>query len=129
MGAVRGLLDTSVVIAEEAGELPLEAAISVATLAELHFGIHLAKTAEARTSRLRRLAAIESHFTALAIDEEIARAYGELATLTATTGRKVRTRTFDILIAATAYVHRVPLFTRDLADFRPLVGKIDLRSV
>jgi predicted nucleic acid-binding protein len=53
---MKGLLDTSVVIADEVGDLPDEAAISAATLAELHFGVHLAKDEERRALRLRRLA-------------------------------------------------------------------------
>lgn len=55
MGTVRGLLDTSVVLAEDANDLPEETAISAATLAELHFGVHLAKDEEKRALRLRRL--------------------------------------------------------------------------
>jgi len=57
---MRGLLDTSVVIAAGAAQLPDEAAISAATLAELHFGVHLAKDESTRALRLRRLAEIES---------------------------------------------------------------------
>ena len=57
---MRGLLDTSVLIAEDATDLPDEAAISTASLAELHFGVHLAKDDRTRAHRLRRLAEIES---------------------------------------------------------------------
>jgi predicted nucleic acid-binding protein len=48
---IGGVLDTSVVIATEASSLPDEAAISVATLAELHFGVHMARADEARKAR------------------------------------------------------------------------------
>ena len=51
--ALRGLLDTSVVIATTVADLPEEAAIVAATLAELHFGIHLAKDESTRALRLR----------------------------------------------------------------------------
>jgi hypothetical protein len=129
MGAVRGLLDTSVVIATEAARLPAEAAISAATLAELHFGIHLAKDESTRALRLRRLAEIESRFAALPIDEAVARAYGELAAITLKAGRKVRTRVVDLFIAATARVHGVPLYTRNPRDFEPFAGLVKLESV
>ena len=128
MGAVRGLLDTSVVLADDATELPDEASISAATLAELHFGVHLAKDEETRSLRLRRLGEIESRFAPLPIDDRVARAYGELARHTVDAGRKVRTRVMDLLIAATARAHGLPLYTRNVEDFEPLRDLLDLRS-
>lgn len=125
---MRGLLDTSVVIAVEVADLPNEAAISAATLAELHFGVHLAKDKSTRALRLRRLTEIESRFAALPIDEAVARAYGELAALTVAAGRKVRPRVVDLFIAATARVHEVPLYTRNRKDFEQFVELIDVRS-
>jgi hypothetical protein len=109
--------------------LPDEAAISVATLAELHFGVHLAKDEANRALRLRRLAEIESRFTALPLDQEVARAYGEMARLMIEKGRKVRTRVVDLLIAATARVHKVPLYTRNPSDFEPFSKLIDVRII
>jgi len=126
---MRGLLDTSVVIASEIADLPDEATISAATLAELHFGVHLAKDEAGRASRLRRLTEIENRFAALPVDESVARAYGELAARTVAAGRKVRTRTVDLLIAATARVHGVPLYTKNGEDFEPFTDLIDLRVV
>jgi len=125
---VRGLLDTSVVIATEVFRVPQEAAISAATLAELHFGVHLAKDDEIRTLRLRRSTELESRFAALPIDERVARAYGELASITVRAGRKVRTRVVDIFIAATARVHGVTLFTKNPADFEPFAGQIEIHE-
>jgi hypothetical protein len=58
---VRGILDTSVFIAEEQGRvlaadrLPDEAAISVVTLAELGLGVHMAAGEDVRARRLRTL--------------------------------------------------------------------------
>jgi hypothetical protein len=128
VATVRGLLDTSVVIAPEASDLPDEAAISTATLAELHFGVHLAKTEEARALRLRRLTEIESRFTALPVDEAVARTYGELAVFTIRSGRKVRRRVIDLFIAATARSHGIPLYTRNREDFEPFADWIDVRE-
>ena len=126
---MRGLLDTSVVIATTVANLPEEAAISAATLAELHFGIHLATDESTRALRLRRLAEIESRFAALPVDDVVARAYGELAALTVGAGRKVRTRVVDLFIAATARVHEVPLYTRNRKDFEPFATIIEIRGV
>lgn len=125
---MRGLLDTSVVIATTATDLPEEAAISVATLAELHFGVHLAKDEPTRALRLQRLTEIESRFAALPIDGTVARAYGELAALTVAAGRKVRPRVVDLFIAATARVHDVPLYSRNRKDFEPFAELIELRD-
>ena len=126
---MRGLLDTSVVIGGTPADLPEQAAISAATLAELHFGVHLAKDEATRSLRLRRLTEIEARFAALPVDDVVARAYGEVAALTLGAGRKVRSRVVDLLIAATARVHEVPLFTRNHKDFAPFAALIDVRNV
>lgn len=126
---MKGLLDTSVLIAESVDDVPDEAAISAASLAELHFGVHLAKDDASRALRLRRLAEIESRFSPLPVDGAVARVYGELAGRTAEGGRKVRTRTMDLLIAATARVHQVPLFTKNSQDFQPFADLVDIREV
>jgi len=125
---MRGLLDTSVVISAEEMDLPDEVAISAATLAELHFGVHLAKDASSRARRLQRLAEIESAFATLPVDESVARAYGELAARTVAAGRKVRTRVVDLLIAATARVYAVPLYTLNRSDFEPFDDLVELRG-
>ena len=131
---MRGLLDTSVVIAgSDAGAvseaLPDEAAISVATLAELHFGVLVAKTAELREERLRRLGAVESTFLALPIDADIARAFATVAHAIVRSGRRPRSRVMALWIAATALVHRVPVYTSNAADFAALRGLVDVRVV
>lgn len=126
---MRGLLDTSVVIAHEVEDLPDVAAISAATLAELHFGVHLARDDRARRARLRRLTEIETRFDPLPVDAPVARSYGALAHLVVTAGRQPRRRAMDLLIAATAQVHDVPLYTRDAQDLRGLEDEIDIRVV
>ena len=86
MATLRGLLDTSVVIAIEVAKLPEEAAISAATLAELHFGVHLAKDEPTRILGLRRLTELESRFAPLPIDGAVARGYGDFAAITVRAG-------------------------------------------
>lgn len=125
---MKALLDTSVVIAAAVGDLPDEAAISVATLAELHFGVHLGKTEEIRRLRLRRLAEIEALFDPLPVDAAVARTYGELASIVRSHGRKARSRVMDLLVAATAVTWSVPLYTRNLRDFDGLGDVLEVRE-
>lgn len=126
---VRGLLDTSVVIAHEVEALPDVAAISVATIAELHFGVHLAKDDRARRARVRRLAEIEAAWDPLPVDAAVARAYGALAHMVVRSGRKPRRRAMDLLIAATAHVHGLPLYTRNADDLSGLEDEVEIRVV
>lgn len=116
-------------IAREVRELPDEAAISTATLAELHFGVHLARSDSIRATRLRRLTEIEARLEALPIDEGVARSYGALAHIVIKAGRRARARTMDILIAATAHANGVPLYTRDAGDFEVMATEVELRVV
>ncbi|HEX9669231.1 MAG TPA: PIN domain-containing protein, partial [Thermoanaerobaculia bacterium] len=100
----RGLLDTSVLIAREEEDfrapLPDEAAISVASLAELHYGVLVAKDDQIRKERLRRLGAIESTFEPLPIDAAVARAFAAVAHAVKSAGRQPRARVMDLWIAA-----------------------------
>lgn len=114
---MRALLDTSIVIAADVGGLEGELAISSVTLAELHFGILVAKTAEARAERLRRLSVLQRQFDALPLDEAVAASYGQIAAAVVQAGRQPRARTMDLLIAATAHAHSARLYTRNPDDF------------
>lgn len=124
----RGLLDTSVVIAADVSPLPGELAISAATLAELHFGVLVAKSADVRAERLRRLSVLQRHFDALPLDERVAASYGRLAAAV-DSGRQPRSRVMDLLIAATAHAHDAVLYTRNPDDFIGLGHLVDIRSV
>ena len=116
----RVVLDTSVVIAERVAPIAGVLAISAATLAELHFGVLVAKTSEVRAERLRRLSFLQQHFAALPVDEAVAVSYGRLAAAVADAGRQPRRRVMDLLIAATAHAHGARLYTRNPDDFAGL---------
>jgi creatinine amidohydrolase/Fe(II)-dependent formamide hydrolase-like protein/predicted nucleic acid-binding protein len=124
---VRGLLDTSVLIGGTAPQ-DIEAAISVASLAELHFGVLIAAGDDERALRTQRLGAIESTFDPLPVTAEIAREWGRLAAAVRTRGGRPRRRTMDLAIAATANVHRVPLLTENVGDFQIISDLVDVRT-
>lgn len=126
---MRALLDTSVVIANDIGVLEGDLAISCVTLAELHFGILVAKTRQARAERLRRLLALQRSFHALPLDDAAAASYGQLAATVADAGRNPRPRSMDLLIAATAHAHDARLYTRNADDFRGLDGLLEIVAV
>ncbi len=126
----RGLLDTSVVIASDGDYMPGVLAISAASLAELHFGVLVASSAQVRAERLRRLSLLQRRFDALPLDEAAAASYGRLAAaVVVEAGRQPRRRTMDLLIAATAHAHDAVLYTRNPDDFAGLEGLIDVRVV
>lgn len=129
----RGLLDTSVIIAGDTEDLsrslPDEVAISVATLAELHYGVLVARDGETRQRRLRRLGEIEAAFVPLPIDDAVARAYATVAHAVKIAGRQPRARVMDLWIAATALVRGMPVYTRNRDDFATLAKLIDVRDV
>lgn len=121
------LLDTSVLIAAEKGPQE-EAAISVVSLTELHFGVLIARDEETRAVRMRRLGAIEDHFDALPFDAAVARECGRLHALVASRGGAPRRRAMDLAIAATANVHGVALLTFNTKDFQIIAEEVDLRQ-
>jgi toxin FitB len=126
---VRAILDTGVVIATDIGPLDGELAISEITLAEMHFGVLVAKEREVRAERLRRLLALQRTFDALPLDDAVAASYGHIAAAIVDAGRQPRARSMDLLIAATAHAHSARLYTRNGADFTGLDNLIEIVTV
>ncbi len=119
------LLDTSVLIAATEGP-DEDAAISVVSLTELHFGVLVAPDEEARAIRMRRLVIVEDRFDALPFDEEVARECGRLHAAVSQRGGQPRRRAFDLAIAATATVNRVPLLTYNAKDFEIIADLVEV---
>lgn len=126
---MRALLDTSVVIATDIAALDGELAISAVTLAELHFGVLVAKQRAVRAERLRRLLLLQRSFDALPLDEAVAASYGQIAAAVVDAGRQPRARSMDLLIAATAHAHSAKLYTRNVDDFRGLDELVEVVAV
>jgi toxin FitB len=124
---VRVLLDTSVLIsADSPGDV--EGAISAASLAEMHFGVLVAKDDDERALRSQRLGAIEAAFDPLPVDAAVAREWGRLAAAVVNRGGNPRRRALDLLIAATASVHNVPLLTKNAHDFGLIADLVEARE-
>ena len=99
-------------------------------LPELAAGPHAADDPAERARRQDRLQRSEVLFDPLPFDAEAARAHGLVYAAVTSAGRKARgPRAVDLLIAATALAHRLPLYTRNGDDFRFLGGLVDVIEV
>jgi len=129
----RGIVDTSVVIDLELldpASLPTELAVSAVSLAELTAGPHATTDAAERARRQDRLQRTEATFEPLPVDRDVARAYGRIYAAFRAGGRRARgRRAFDLLIAATALAHELPLYTRNPSDLDGLDGLVDVVAV
>ena len=120
----RALLDTSVFIAEETGRqlnaaaLPVESAISVITVAELHAGVLIAADTQTRARRLATLEAV-SVLAPLPVTAEVARHWAILRTRLHEEGRKAKIN--DLWIAAIAAANGLAVVTQD-EDFDPIAA-------
>lgn len=123
---MRAVLDTSVLIGEQA-PVDVEAAISVVSLTELHFGVLIAPDEDERARRTGRLAAVEATFDPLPVTTEVSRAWGRLAAAVTHRGGNPRRRQIDLAIAATAGVEQVPLLTHNTADFTIIHDLVEAR--
>ena len=128
-----GLIDTSVVIdlgVLSREKLPKRLAISAVTLAELAAGPAAAKDPDIRARRQEQLQRTESTFNPIPFDVSVARAYGRIVGAVVAAKRKHRgARSLDLMIAATALAHQMPLYTRNPDDFIGLESLIDVIAI
>ena len=109
---------------------PTEIAISALTLGELATGPHAAKDDLTRARRQSHLQFVETNLEALPFDPSCARAYGVIYAAVDRKGRKARgSRAIDLMIAATALAHDLPLFTRNAKDLHGLEDLIEIVDV
>ena len=119
-----GLLDTSVLIAAEAGRplrkeaLPQRAAISIVTVGELRAGILAAPDIHSRDRRLHTLERI-SGTPILPTDHRVAQVWAGMRAYLAASGKGMSGN--DLWIAATAAAVGMPVVTQD-RDFYALSG-------
>lgn len=120
----RFLLDTNIVIALFAGEIPVrerigqaeEVFLSNIVLGELYFGARKSSRMEVNLARIDELA---GSVTILASDIGTAREYGIIKSILQAKGRPIPEN--DIWIAAIAKQHGITIATRD-AHFREIEG-------
>lgn len=130
MSPDRGLIDTSVVVELDTVEveaLPLNIAVSALTLAELAAGPISAVDDAERARRVDRVQRAEAAFETIAFDPLCARAYGRVCADVTAIGRKPRgPRIIDLMIAATALAHALPLYTLNARDLHGLGDLIEI---
>ncbi|MCL2455887.1 MAG: type II toxin-antitoxin system VapC family toxin [Micrococcales bacterium] len=133
----RGLLDTNILALRRwipPEHLPEEMAISAVTVAELAAGVHLVDGDDetANHERARRVAVLqqtENEFDAVTFDTSAARMFGQMAASLKTAGRTPRRRALDLMIAATAAVHQLPVYTTNPDDFAALDELVEVVPV
>lgn len=107
-----------------------EIAISALTLAELVVGPHVAGDELTRARRQNHLACVEGAAEALPFDIGCARAWARIYVAVTCAERKPRgARAVDLMIAATALAHEMPLYTlnpKDLYGLEELIEIVDV---
>ncbi len=131
-GDERGLLDTSVVVDIDRIDpalLPAESGISAVTLAELAAGPHATSDPREQARRQDRLQWAVEAWSAIPFDTDAARAYARVFAAARVAGRTSRTRLADLLIAATAAAHGLPVYTRNPEHFHGLDGVVAVVAI
>lgn len=103
-------------VTEHADEL----AVSMLTIAELRYGITADTDLMEQQRRRSRVQDALDRFDVLPFDLAATEFYGTLCTLLRQQGRSPRGRRMDLMIAATAVRHDLPLLTRNSDDFAGL---------
>ncbi|WP_374204079.1 type II toxin-antitoxin system VapC family toxin [Streptomyces sp. HPF1205] len=111
------------------GRLPAVPELTAITLAELQQGVAAAKDPAVRAARMEKLGAAVADFDPLSFDGDAAARYGTLVALTLAAGRLPKPRRLDLMIAAIASVHGLPLFTRNPDDFKGLDSAVTVVAV
>jgi len=129
----RTLIDTSILAGlkkSDLARLPPNLATSTLAVAELARGPGAAADDLEKARRLTHLGQVEASVEALPFDTRCARAYAPVCRAVEKLGRKPRgSRAIDLLIAATALAHEVPLCTLNSKDLRGLEQLIEIVDV
>jgi predicted nucleic acid-binding protein len=115
------VLDTNVIAAlklYDPAELPDTLLITAITLGELSFGPHATDDPVKRAGRVAVLQHVEATFDPLPYDQAAARLDGQVCAAVRAAGREPRKRASDLMIAATAASHELPLYTANPDDFK-----------
>jgi tRNA(fMet)-specific endonuclease VapC len=128
------LIDSSILIAAERGELDLETlsahyaeeevAVSAVTASELLHGVHRARTAAQRHRRQAFVEGLLAQLPVIAFDLTVARVHASLWAELAKRGVAIGER--DLMIGATAIARNYAVATRDKRSFSEVPG-LDVR--
>ncbi|MCE7001811.1 type II toxin-antitoxin system VapC family toxin [Kibdelosporangium philippinense] len=127
-----GVLDTCAYIdldLLDPAQLPAIPEISAITMAELHQGVAMAKDPAVRAARTEKLGAAIADFDPLPFDRDAATRYGTLVGLALAANRDPKPRRMDLMIAAIASAHDLPLYTRNADDFKGLQGMLTVVAI
>ena len=109
-----------------------DVAISTLTLAELIVGLNATRNELARARRRAHLSQVETKAETLSFDSRCAQAWASIYAAVELIDRKPRgARAVDLMIAATALAHDLPLYTlnpRDLRGLEDLIEIVDLAA-
>lgn len=133
MSGRRVLIDTSIVVdlkKFELRQLAARVAISAITVAELVKGRYAAVLEFERERRSRHLQQVEASIEALPFDMTCARAFGRVSLAVERIGRTSRgSRAVDLMIAATALAHGLPLYTLNAEDLHGLEDLVEIVDI
>jgi len=126
-----GLLDTCVFIdllgGEELPFLPAVSMVSAITMAELRYGMAVARDSLEAERRAQIYENARAWLAPLPFEMTAAEHYGDLVALVRATGRSPRPRRLDLMIAATAAASGLVLYTRDHKAFQGIESVVDVR--
>ncbi len=103
--------------------------VSAVTMAELAAGPHYTIDPGERAQRIERLQNAEALFEPLPFDTRAARRFGHIVASVIAAGRNPEPRRVDLMIAAIASVHGLPLYTVNPDAFIGLAGLVEVQKV
>ncbi len=121
------LIDTNILIKAERGKLTSaayeaygEAYISAITVSELMIGVHLSAPGTRAVARREKIEQLLTVMTVLPFDESVALRHAELLVRLKKDGQMIGAN--DLIIAATALAHKLPLLTANIREFKQVRG-------
>ena len=121
------MLDTCILI-DGLAEVDEPACVSVISMVELVSGFAAVTDVVERARRQERYDRLAAAFDPLPVDGRVLARYGRIDAAVRVLDRRPRRRLADLLIAATAAAHGVPLLTDNAEDFRGLDGLVEVRT-
>ncbi|WP_194164872.1 PIN domain-containing protein [Pseudactinotalea sp. HY160] len=126
---MKAILDTNLLVAEALSHRDYQVAVSSLSWAELGFGVRAVANPIERARRETRMARLRAILGAgIPFDDAAADAYETACGLVLASGRLVRGRAIDLMIAATAAAHGAVVLTRNADDFAGLEGLVTVVS-